>query len=157
MGSCTWAISALFILSSYLTFSLSRILKKSEKETRWSPKTLRMQWMLFRTFFYTNVSAIVLLVVPVLLICIIAFSRIQAYSAPIVNLLASIESLHSIVDYTILMYFITPYRQFCIKCFKRIFICVKFKNQNQIFVKSTLNTAPPPRSNITIAIPPSVT
>ena len=141
LGSCLWSSNLLFILGSSLIVSLNRILKKSQKQNRWSQKTLKMQWMLFHTFFLSTVSALTLLVVPIFFLPILGFARIQAYAAPIATFLEAIKSLHSIVDYTILMYFIVPYRKFCIKCFQRVFFFVKFKEQNQTLVVKIVSTA----------------
>ena len=136
LGSCLWANNVVCILATILIISLHRILKKSQKQNRWSPKTLEMQWMLFKTFCLSTVSAVMLLLVPIILLAIMGVTRVQAYAALITNILQVVMACHSMTDYTILMYFILPYRKFCIKCFQRVFFFLKFKKQNQILVKS---------------------
>ena len=125
-----------FYFANNPNYLITSNFKKEPKTKSLVPKTLKMQWMLFKTFCLSIVSAVMLLLVPVILLAILGVARVHAYAAPITNILQVVMAFHSIIDYTILMYFILPYRKFCIKCFQRVFFFLKFKKQNQILVKS---------------------
>lgn len=134
---CTlWGTAMVAILSLTFIFSLYRILKTSKN--RFSNVTLKMQWMLFKTFVYSIMCYFIFILSPILGLLALVLFQVRAYSASIFCFMMVIISFHSIADYFILIYFIKPYRRFWANHLRKIFPMIFKNNVNPIVQMNNL-------------------
>lgn len=123
-------------LSISFLFRLYRILKTGRN--RFAESTYQMQMMLFRVVTLSIIAYVIFLTIPLASILLLRVLNVQKYGALLVCLFVFMVSMHSLIDYIILLYFTTSYRKFCVKCFNRVFFFIaKFKNSNSVVIVSS--------------------
>ena len=123
-----------FVVSAFFSVIMYRIL--SAGASRFSPTTLKLQWMFYKALGFSLFSFLIFLISPVFFGAFIYLTGLfEAYSTPLFLFFIVFLTLHSISDYIILMYFIKPYREFCKSCFRAIYLkLIRKSNQTVIQV-----------------------
>jgi hypothetical protein len=120
-----------FIVSVSFSVIMYRIL--SAGASRFSPTTLKLQWMFYKALLLSLFSFLLFLISPIFFLAFINLTGLfDKYSTPLALFFIVFLTLHSISDYIILMYCIKPYREFCKRCFLAIYLKLMRKSNQTV-------------------------